>query len=118
MLTTVPPRRERLYTRAARPALDSYGEPSERLEWDTERKPLHRARLERGPSIVRDLEGMTLAEDEGLLLVSRRWEPDPATTRVETDGEVWTITSLPTVRQSLASGVHTVAKLKRQKVTP
>ncbi|WDS52114.1 head-to-tail stopper [Microbacterium phage UtzChips] len=117
MLTNVSGKTEPLFTRDGRPGTDSYGEPTDRLEWDTDRVPLRRARLERGPSIVRELEGMTLAEDEAVLIVLRRWEPNPASIRVETDRDVWTLTSTPIVRVSLASGTHSVAKLKRLKVT-
>lgn len=118
MLAGTAGRFEPVFVRHATRTTDSYGEPAGPVRWDGTLERLYRARLERGTSTVRELEGRTLADDEALLIVLSRWRADPLVARIETPDAVWDIVSDPVSRTSLASGVHTVAKLKRRKVTP
>ena len=118
MLENVRETRGTIRARLAVPVVDSYGETTDRLKWDTETARVPgRPRLIRGPSTVTDEQGRTLAKDEALLVVLTRWDIDEATTRIELGDDIWTITSRPVVRKALATGVHTTLRLKLAKVS-
>ncbi|QDF14183.1 hypothetical protein SEA_GARDENSTATE_9 [Microbacterium phage GardenState] len=110
--------RERIELVPGVPQLDSYGEPTTSHIFDPSRASrITRAKLARPSSSLREVEGFTLADNEAVLIVLRRFRPE-GPYRIRADGVIWEPVSDPIVRQSLASGILTAVKLQTTPARP
>jgi hypothetical protein len=118
MLTTTTARPQRLRIVHGIPKLDGYGEPTGQWTFPLAKAvPLHRARLARPSAAVREVDGLTLAEDDALLLISRRFTDLAGTFLIlDRDGRAWRAVSDPVARDSLAGGILTGVHLTRNEV--
>ncbi len=114
MLATARGRRDRLKLVPSTPKLDTYGQPTGHTFDVDAAVPLTRARLARPSATVQVIEGITLAEDEALLIVLRRFDRPAGTFLVQSRDGLWAAKSDPVERHALASGIHTVVHLRRE----